>query len=91
MIGGKKKAKKGDGSKRVRHRDTAFLVALGQNLKKIRSIQGYSIDRIYLETPNLSRATISRIERGEADPQISTLKRIAATLKVKLTKLIDFD
>ena len=60
----------------------------GKRLRRIRQSRGYSIDRLYLESSHLSRATISRIEKGEADPQLSTLRRIAKTLGVKLSKLI---
>jgi transcriptional regulator with XRE-family HTH domain len=75
----------------TRFRDTAFLKKIGARVKKLRIAKGYSIDRIYLEGEGLNRSSISRIERGLTDPQVSTLKRIADTIGVELTDLIQID
>lgn len=88
-----KKAKK-----RAVHRNSAgvdpakteFLRAFGLHIKKIRQIQGFSQDRVYLEG-SLSRATMSRIEHGHVDAQIWTLQRIADTIGVPLRRLVDFE
>jgi DNA-binding XRE family transcriptional regulator len=68
----------------------AFLKAFGEHVKKVRMASGYSQDRVYLEG-QLSRATMSRIERGEVDVQIWTLLRISKTINVPLKKITDFE
>jgi transcriptional regulator with XRE-family HTH domain len=67
----------------------AFLARLGAHIAAIRQAKHYSQDRLYLEA-GLSRSTLSRIERGLVDPQVSTLMQIADTLGVPLKKLLDF-
>ncbi|MGE4130243.1 MAG: helix-turn-helix domain-containing protein [Bdellovibrionales bacterium] len=67
-----------------------FLKAFGAHIKKVRTAQGYSQDRVYLEG-GLSRATMSRIEHGQVDAQIWTLARVADTIGVPLKKLLDFE
>lgn len=67
-----------------------FLKRFGAHVKKVRTAQGYSQDRVYLEG-ELSRATMSRIEHGKVDAQIWTLARIADTIGVPLKKLTDID
>ena len=73
---------------RLRYRNNDFLFAIGERVRSIRLSKNYSIDRLYLETEGLSRATVSRIEKGQTDAQISTLKRIAETLGVTLPELV---
>lgn len=71
-------------------RKELFLKKFGNHVKKIRVGRGFSQDKIYLEG-GLSRATMSRIERGQVDVQIWTLERIAETLDVPLRKLVDLE
>ncbi len=68
----------------------AYLKKLGAHIKKIRVSKGYSQDRLYLEA-GFSRGNMTRIERGDVDPQAWTLKRIADTIGVPVKKLFDFD
>jgi transcriptional regulator with XRE-family HTH domain len=86
-----KRLKKKSVAKVIRFRDTHFLKKLGARVKKLRTAKGFSIDRIYLEGEGLNRSSISRIERGLTDPQISTLKRIADTIGISLVDLIGLD
>ena len=67
----------------------AFLKKLGAHIKRVRIRRGYSQDRVVLEG-GLSRATMSRIERGDVDPQAWTLARVAETIGVNLCELLDF-
>ncbi len=71
-------------------RKEKFLKKFGQHVKRIRTAQGFSQDRIYLEG-GLSRATMSRIESGSVDAQIWTLARVADVIGVPLKKLTDVD
>ncbi|MBS1983600.1 MAG: helix-turn-helix transcriptional regulator [Bdellovibrionales bacterium] len=59
-------------------------------MRKLRVSKGYSIERIYLES-DISRATLSHLERGLIDPRASTLRRIADTIGIKLSDLINLD
>lgn len=68
----------------------AYLTALGAHIKRVRTAKGYSQDRLYLEA-GFSRANMTRIEKGEVDPQASTLKKIADTIGVPIKKLFDFE
>lgn len=76
--------------RRVRHHDDNYRKQLAKRVREVREARGYSIDRLSLESEHLSRATISRIESGKTDPQISTLKRIAEVLGVSINELLDF-
>lgn len=67
-----------------RYKNRAFLKTLGTKLKRQRIAKGYSIDRMYLEAEGLNRSSISRIERGLIDPQITTLKRYTETIGISL-------
>ena len=68
----------------------AFLKRLGRAIAKTRKSKGFSQDRIYLEG-GFSRGTLSKIERGMVDAQITTLARIADVIGVPLKKLVDID
>lgn len=67
-----------------------FLKKLGANVAKVRKAKGYSQDKVFLEAEGFSRSTMSRIERGQVNPEIWTLQRIADTIGVPLAKLLDF-
>ncbi len=74
---------------RRRERKRRFLIRLGSHIGKIRRSKGYSMDRLALEA-DLSRATMSRIEKGSVDPQAFTLESIARTLGITFSHLVDF-
>jgi transcriptional regulator with XRE-family HTH domain len=67
-----------------------YLRRLGANVRKVRESKGFSQDRACLEG-ELSRATMSRIEAGKVDPQAFTLHRIAKTIGVPTSRLLDFE
>lgn len=54
--------------------------------RKIRLEKGYTIDKV-AQLAKMSKGHLSRIERGETEPTISTLARIAIALKVKIDDL----
>lgn len=70
-------------------RKDLFLKRLGRQIAKVRSMKGYSQDRVCLEA-GLARGTLSKIENGLVDPKTSTLARAAETIGVPLQKLMDF-
>lgn len=75
--------------KRRQERKRRFLLRLGTHIGKVRRSKGYSMDRLALEA-DLSRATMSRIEKGSVDPQAFTLESIARTLGIRFAELVDF-
>ena len=64
-----------------------FLKKFGKHVAKIRKSKGYSQDRLYLEA-GFSRGTASKIENGIVNPQILTLRKIAKTIGVPLSRLV---
>ncbi len=71
---------------------TAFLcdVTLYGNMKvkAIREQRGLSI-RALAAKAKMSFTYLSNVENGKADPSLSTLRRIAKALKVKVADLLD--
>ncbi|PAM93859.1 hypothetical protein B4N84_16440 [Flavobacterium sp. IR1] len=63
---------------------------IGERLRKVRIIKGYSQDYIasFLE---ISQAAYSDIETGKTKVNIERLKKIAVFLEVKLNELLEFD
>ena len=55
-------------------------------VKKIRIEKGYTIDKV-AQLAKMSNGHLSRIERGETEPTISTLARMAMALKVDVNDL----
>ena len=57
-------------------------------IRAIRERQGFSI-RALASKAKMSFTFVCNIENGKADPSLSTLKRLAKALKVKVADLID--
>lgn len=55
-------------------------------IRQKRQEKGYTIDNL-AQFAGISKGHLSRIERGETEPTISTLVRIAMALKVKINEL----
>jgi len=62
----------------------------GKRLKKLREKQGKSLNMFAYEN-DLSKASISKIERGIIDFRFSTLLRLANALEISLSELLDLD
>lgn len=66
-------------------------VRFGKHLRKLRTAKGKTVEKIAYESEeDLSKSTVSRIENGLVDPRLSTLEKIALSLEVGLTELMDF-
>lgn len=61
---------------------------IGDNLKRLRAEQSLSLDAL-ARLSGVSKSMLGQIERGEANPTISTVWRIAKGLKVSFTALMD--
>ncbi|RKP54466.1 helix-turn-helix domain-containing protein [Cohnella endophytica] len=63
-------------------------VKLGKNLKSIRNSRGYSLDKV-ADLTGVSKAMLAQIERGESNPSISIIWKIANGLHLSFTSLIE--
>jgi len=70
-------------------KDKAYLKKLGLRIRKLRSDKGLSQLDLGVSMDNYAEQ-ISRIERGELNVTICTLKRIAEGLKITLSELLEF-
>lgn len=70
-------------------RDTAdeITVETGQNLRRIRTRRGYSLDRL-AKIAGVSRAMLGQIETGKSSPTLSILSKIAVALGIPCAALI---
>lgn len=61
--------------------------ALAERLEKLRQAKGLSLDEV-AQGSGVSRATLSRIERGETSPTAHNLGRLSAVYGVSLSQLL---
>lgn len=59
-----------------------------KNLIKIRTEKGYTQERLAYES-DVSKGYLSELEAGKKSPTIRTLEKLAETLEVKLSKIIE--
>ncbi|HAN20131.1 MAG TPA: hypothetical protein DCP51_00385 [Clostridiales bacterium] len=62
-------------------------VLFGKHLAKLRQAKGLTLEKLAYEN-DLSKSTISRIERGLVDVKLSTLAKIAEGLDISLDELM---
>jgi transcriptional regulator with XRE-family HTH domain len=60
---------------------------IGENLKRLRAEGGLSLDAV-AKLSGVSKSMLGQIERGEVNPTISTVWRIANGLKVSFSSLV---
>lgn len=61
---------------------------IGNNLKRLREERGYSIGKL-AEIVQVSKSMLSQIEKGETNPSVGTIWKIANGLKVSFTSLLN--
>jgi len=61
---------------------------IGKNLRRLRKDRGLSLDKV-AEITGVSKAMLGQIERGESNPTVSTLWKIANGLHVSFTSFIE--
>ena len=64
--------------------------AVAENIKRIRKTKKLSIERLAAES-GVSRSMLGQIERGEANPSVATIGKLAAALKVPAELLLEND
>ena len=67
--------------------DTAFLPAVGTNLRRLRTRRGLSLERLAHKS-GVSRAMLSQVELGRSAPTINVLWKIARALGVTFSALL---
>lgn len=71
-----------------------WLIALGQHLAKLIEEKGYSSPyEFWVEAgeETISRGNLHNILNGNFDIKITTLRKFASLLDIKLTELLDFE
>ncbi|MFN3341183.1 MAG: helix-turn-helix domain-containing protein [Flavobacteriales bacterium] len=84
MSGTRKKS-----AKRVLIRDQEGLDLLGQKLRQIRKLKGFTQEELAFES-GLALSQIFRIEKGQINPTASTLFAISRALKISPAELFSF-
>ena len=64
------------------------ILPIGENLKKIRSSRGLSLDAVSSIT-GVSKTMLSQIERSESVPTVATVSKIANGLKLRFDDLLE--
>lgn len=62
--------------------------AVGENLRRIRKLQKMSLEQTAQEA-GVSKSMLGQIERGEANPSVAILGRLADALKVPVAQLLE--
>ena len=68
--------------------EDAVLIALGKRIRALRSGTGLSQERFALRA-GLDRTYYAAIERGERNPSVKQLAKIAAALGVRIAALFE--
>jgi transcriptional regulator with XRE-family HTH domain len=63
-------------------------LSIGKNVSALRKKRGLSLDKVS-ELTGVSKAMLGQIERGESNPSVTTLWKIANGLRVSFTSLIE--
>ncbi|MGY4630221.1 helix-turn-helix domain-containing protein [Bradyrhizobium sp. USDA 4486] len=79
---------KSKGSARtVRAGDDALIVELGSRVKRLRTQAGLTLEEFAAQS-GVSRAMLSKVERGEKSPTLAIIVRIAKGLNVSMSTLM---
>ncbi len=65
----------------------APVVYVGDNLKELRTLSALTQEELAVRA-GMSTAAVARIERNEAEPRPSTLRKLAAALGVEPRELV---
>jgi transcriptional regulator with XRE-family HTH domain len=69
------------------HQVSELSIAVGRNLRRIRTRQGFSLERL-ARVSGVSRAMLGQIETGKSTPTIALLWKVATALGVPFATLI---
>lgn len=74
----------------MKHSKTSKNKNFGQHLKAIRLKKGITLGTLAEGVDELTKATVSRIENGIVDPKLSTLIKIADSLDISVSDLLNY-
>ena len=74
---------------RMLNRNETYLKAFGERIRQLRENKKISLTRLAYDN-DINKATLSMIENGKNDPQLSTIKRISLALDISVKELFDF-
>ena len=74
----------------ISNKDTKFLKAFGNNLRKIRESKNLSQEALSHKM-GTTPSQVGRIERGEINPTVSTIRVLAEALGLEIADLFRFD
>lgn len=67
-----------------------YISKLGRRIKKLRTDRGLTYTEVSVRC-GIDEGNIRRLERGDTNPTITTLLKIADGIGVKLSELIDIE
>ena len=70
-------------------RNKEFCIAFGANLKKLRLGKGYTLRAFALEA-GIEHSQLSKIERGDINPTISTVLALSEALEISIQDIFEF-
>lgn len=70
-------------------KDADLLVKLGDRIKEVRTQKNMSQNDLAMEC-NFEKASMSRIESGQANPTVRTLSKICVALDITMVELFKF-
>lgn len=74
----------------ISNKNSKYLKAFGKNLRQIREANKLSQEALSSKM-DTSPSQVGRIERGEINPTVSTLKVIADALRIDIKDLFNFE
>ena len=75
------------GKKSVLHAGNTYLIRIGKTIKLLRKEMGLSQEELALNS-GLDRSYLGAIERGENNPTIINIIKIAGALKINASELL---
>ncbi|MCC6760413.1 MAG: helix-turn-helix transcriptional regulator [Chitinophagaceae bacterium] len=70
-------------------RDKAYLISFGKRVKSLRNAKGMTLEAIAFEA-DIELSQVHRIEKGQINPTLTTLKLLAAALNISISELVNF-
>ena len=71
-------------------KDNIYVKAFGTHLRALRKKHDLSQEQLANDA-DIPISQVGRIERGEVNTTLSTMKALSKALKIHITKLFDFD
>lgn len=73
----------------MQNEDKIILQKFGKRIRELRTQKYNSLNSFAFDSPYLTSATISRIENANVDCKLTTLVKIANTLSITPSELLD--